>query len=759
MKIVNHFFLCDFRGGSGGSGIHAFRLRPRGASFELIDREQFVWSVLATDCEFGPDGGFYLSDWVEGWGKPNKGRIYKVFDPARVNDKQVAGVKKLLAEGMAKRPSDELSRLLGHADQRVRLEAQFALAAAKDGNKVLLDVAQKSENLLARLHALWGLGQVALKTDRPAEAVEAFLKDKGAEVRAQAAKVLGQRRVVPTYAKDLVQPAEGVLRADYEAWTRAADKLIPLLEDDSPRVRFFAAVSLGKIGRPQARAAVLKLIRDNGDQDAYLRHAGVMAMSGCFDPDAVRALAKDESPAVRLAALLTLRRRHSPDAARFLSDADPRLVLEAARAINDVPIPEALPQLAALIERRGLADPLLYRVLNAHFRLGEEANARALARFAARADVPEALRVEALKMLGDWANPSGRDRVVGLWRPLPARPAAEAGAALTPALGAILTSPDRVRTEGARVAGALGIKGIGPALLALVEDAKQPVPVRVETLKALRALKDARLRRAMELALKDPDPHVRAQGRRIFAELEPAQTVKALEPVLENGATAERQAALDILGESKQPGADALLARWLDRLRRGEVPAEIRLDLLEAAARRPTKEVKDRLARYESARPKGDKLAPYREALAGGDAENGRRVFLYKTEVACLRCHKVNGEGGEVGPDLAGIGSRQKRESLLEAIVDPNREIAKGYETVVLTLASGQVKTGILKSEDAKVVRIITPEGALLAVPRDEIDLRARGPSAMPDDLTRHLSRRELRDLVEFLANLKDGAK
>jgi quinoprotein glucose dehydrogenase len=309
------------------------------------------------------------------------------------------------------------------------------------------------------------------------------------------------------------------------------------------------------------------------------------------------------------------------------------------------------------------------------------------------------------------------------------------------------------------VAGALGIKGVGPALLALVADSRQPGPVRVETLKALRTLKDARLRQAMELALKDPDPHVRAQGRRVFAELEPAQTVKALEPVLENGATAERQAALDILGESKQPGADALLARWLDRLRRGEVPAEIRLDLLEAAARRPAKEVKDRLGRFEAARPKGDKLAPYREALAGGDAENGRRVFLYKTEVACLRCHKVNGEGGEVGPDLAGIGSRQKREYLLEAIVDPNRQIAKGYETVVLTLASGQVKTGILKAEDAKAVRIITPEGVLLTIPRDEIDRRARGPSAMPDDLTRHLSRRELRDLVEFLANLKDGAK
>ena len=747
-RYKDHFFLCDFRGGSGGSGIHTFRLKPRGASFEVIDREQFVWSVLATDCDFGPDGGLYLSDWVEGWGKPNKGRIYKVFDPARVNSAQVAEVKKLLAEGMAKRSPAELARLLAHADQRVRLEAQFALAAAKDGARVLQGVAKDRGNQLARLHALWGLGQIALKTDQPAEAVEAFLKDADAEVRAQAAKVLGQRRVGTAHGK-----------AESQAWTKAAEQLIPLLEDANPRVRFFAAISLGKIGRPQAHTAILKMIRDNKDNDAYLRHAAVMAMRGCFDLDALRVVAKDESPVVRLAALLTLRRLDSPDVARFLNDTDPRLVTEAARAINDLPIPEALPKLAALSERRGLSESVLYRVLNAHFRLGKAANAQALARVAARADVPQAVRVEAVKMLGEWANPAGRDHVVGLWRPLKARPAAVAAAALKTALGGILSGPDRVRSEGARVAATLGIKEVGPALLALVSDRTQPASVRVETLRALQTLKDARLRQAMELALNDSDARVRAQGRRIFAVLEPALTVKALAPVLESGATVERQAALDILGELKVPGADALLVRWLDRLLRDAVPPEIRLDLIEAAGRRSAKAIKERLARYEAKRPKGDKIALFREGLSGGDAENGRRIFLYKSEVSCLRCHKIKGEGGDVGPDLAGIGTRQKRDYLLEAIVDPNRQIAKGYETVVLTLANGQIKTGILKSEDAKMVRLITPEGALLTIPRDEIDQRARGPSAMPDDLTRHLSRRELRDLIEFLASLKDSAK
>ena len=79
----NHFFLVDFRGSSGSSGIRSFSLEPQGASFKLVDSKQFVWSVLATDVDFGPDGALYFCDWVEGWNKPKKGRIYRLLDESR----------------------------------------------------------------------------------------------------------------------------------------------------------------------------------------------------------------------------------------------------------------------------------------------------------------------------------------------------------------------------------------------------------------------------------------------------------------------------------------------------------------------------------------------------------------------------------------------------------------------------------------------------------------------------------------------------
>ena len=106
-----------------------------------------------------------------------------------------------------------------------------------------------------------------------------------------------------------------------------------------------------------------------------------------------------------------------------------------------------------------------------------------------------------------------------------------------------------------------------------------------------------------------------------------------------------------------------------------------------------------KLDQYEASRSKNDPLSPYRETLAGGDVRRGRQIFLSKAEVSCLRCHKITmsaaaGLGGEVGPELTGIGSRQNREYLLESIVTPDQKIAQGFESVVLATSDGKVVTG-----------------------------------------------------------------
>lgn len=737
----NRFFLAEFRGGSGNSGVYSFRVKPQGASFEVVGLEETVWSVLATDVAFGPAGGLYLTDWVEGWGKPNKGRIYRLVDNDGAADPLVAEVKTLLAEGMAGRDTTERIALLAHRDQRVRQAAQFALAEQGESavaplTKLATTAAASTDETarLARLHALWALGQIARARPMSLDRLMPLVADEDAEIRAQTCRLLGERRA-----------------------EEASAALVAALEGAEPRVRFFAAMALGKLGRADAVGTLIDMLRANAEEDAYLRHAGVMALTWINDRERVLSAADDESPAVRMAVLLVLRRWADPAVARFLDDREPLIVAEAARAISETPIAAAEPQLAAIISRPGLNEPALRRAINANFRLGQPEHAAALAALAARRDVPEPLRVESLRCLEEWPKPSGRDRIIGLWRPLAPRSGEAVLAALRPALGGIFSGGDQVRKAGAQLAGKLGIKEVGPELFALANDHAQRPGTRVEALRALGQLGDARLSEAVETSLAGDEPLVRAEARRLLAKLAPDRALAQLKQALQSGTVVERQTAFATLAEMASPPADGLLCDWLDRLLAGQVEPEVRLDLLEAAATRNAEPLIGQLAEYERAAPRDTPVGRFHESLVGGDAERGRRIFFEKAETYCLRCHKVSGQGGEVGPDLSRIAAdpAKTREYLLESIVDPNRQIAKGFDSVIVATDDGRTVAGVLKSEDERELRLMTPEGKLTVLRKDEIEERARGKSAMPDKLIDSLGKREMRDLVEYLSTLK----
>ncbi len=204
-RYANHFFLSDFRGTAGNSGVHSFAVRPKGASFEMADVQHFLWSILATDVEVGTDSGVYVLDWVNGWNKTGKGRIYRVVDSAAQDRAAAAETQKLIEQGLDDRNLEELATLLAHTDQRVRLEAQFALVD-RGAVEVLQQVFAEGNDQLARLHALWGLGQIAAhegeaaKRDSTLGPVLKALDDRDPEIRGQSARVLGDRGVEAAFA-------------------------------------------------------------------------------------------------------------------------------------------------------------------------------------------------------------------------------------------------------------------------------------------------------------------------------------------------------------------------------------------------------------------------------------------------------------------------------------------------------------------------------------------------------------------------------
>jgi quinoprotein glucose dehydrogenase len=771
-QYKGHFFLCDFRGSPNGSGVWSFTTKPKGASFELVNPRHFLWNVLATDCDFGPDSAFYVSDWVDGWNLTGRGRIYKVSDPKEQKTEIVAEVKKLLAEGFDKRPTTELAKLLEHPHQQVRQEAQFALAAkGKEAIEPLMKVAKENKNRLARLHTIWAVGMIARQ---PREAnsdpvdlktVIALLNDRDLEIRAQVVKVLGELKL---------------------AFRRPEAR--DLLKDHEPRVRYFALLALGQLpNRPTKRDQMFpEVLREDLDKtwqavrdtvvedkwdDPYLRHAAVMALS-TFVPDFLSQNNNQErvrnhpSASVRLIYLLAAREHcnyksrpfESDTLGFFLGDVDPRIVNEAARAIHDLNL-GSMPQLAAILAKPGIPIEALYRALNANFRLGKPENATALATFAAKSDAPETLRVLALKMLGSWAKPPRRDYITGLTQNLGERDASVAANAMKARLGGIFAGPATVQKEAAAAAGKLGITEVGPFLFNLLTDAKATPTARAEALNALEVLKDKRLAEAVTTAIGSADPRLRNTGRAILMKSNPDEVVQQLKDVLAKNDLVEKQGAFDLLATIKSSEADHLIEVWLDKLMKKQAPPELSLDILEAAAKRDGAALKQHLKSFEEARPKVDELAAWRETLHGGDAERGRQIFLNKAAVQCQRCHKLDGEGGEVGPPLNGIAAKQKRDYLLESIVLPNKQIAKGYDSILITKADGKSVNGVLKSEDDKQVKIMTAEGLLVTVKKDDIDQRRTTKSAMPEDIVQKLSKRELRDLVEFLAGLKEEWK
>lgn len=745
-RYKDHFFLCDFRGGPSNSGIRSFAVKPKGASFELVDSHEFIWKILGTDIDFGYDGGIYISDWVNGWDGLGKGRIYKFADPSFAEGVVAADVQSLARSNFKIRPVDQLIELLSHPDRRIRQMAQFALAD-RSADEALIKVAVGSDHRLARIHAIWAIGQIARREPLALNTFVGLLDDPDAEIRAQAVRILGDCHVPVSV---------GLL----------TERLV----DGSARVQTLAALSVSRLQFKKTSARVLlerlcEMLRANTDSDPVVRHAASVALSRQFSSSLLIAKAASSGPRVRLGIALALRRQKSKELATLLNDPESSIVLEAARAIHDEEIAEALPRLAALADQPmpsgddGLTDALVRRVMNANFRLGQKEHAERVIRFATDASLSETLRVEALEELKMWDEPSPIDRVLGAWRPIAEkRDASFVSDLLRSQLGGIISGSEKVQKLGAELAAKYGIQEVEPVLLAVAQNPSKVTASRVAAIRALDKLDSESIARLAQESLKDESPDVRVAAREISVRRNPDSAAQTLAEAIVSGTTVEQQAAIAQLAELNRADADAVLTRWLGIMVEGNAPVAIHLDLLEAARSRGTETLLDLVMAFEQKLDPADPLSTYRVTLAGGDAKRGFDIFFGRSSASCRRCHSIQNSGGAVGPDLSAIGKEKDREYLLEALVAPNAKIAKGFEPVIAVMDSGKVYAGTKRSDDGETIKLVLADGTMISLLKDEIDELANGKSAMPDDLMKHLSMADIRDLVEYLAQQKTPA-
>lgn len=142
-----------------------------------------------------------------------------------------------------------------------------------------------------------------------------------------------------------------------------------------------------------------------------------------------------------------------------------------------------------------------------------------------------------------------------------------------------------------------------------------------------------------------------------------------------------------------------------------------------------------------------------KDVRANGNVENGSKVY-HRAELACMSCHRVGEEGGKIGPALDAIGSAQPLEFIIGMVIEPQREVKEGFETVRITTKKKEEVIGVIVAGNDSELTVRDPAGGEHVVAQADIAKREFIGSLMPAGLTDNLSPEDLRDLFAYLSKL-----
>lgn len=225
--------------------------------------------------------------------------------------------------------------------------------------------------------------------------------------------------------------------------------------------------------------------------------------------------------------------------------------------------------------------------------------------------------------------------------------------------------------------------------------------------------------------------------------------------MLATGEAEQRQAAIAELTSTTR-GAFALA----QAIERDQITGDVRDEVLAVAAINPQPEVRDLFERFVPASQRVQRLGTsvnVDQLLAmTGDAEQGRSLFFREGAATCKSCHRLAGQGIELGPDLSQVGKKYVPRELLAQILDPSKQMDPKYVPYVLETTEGRVVSGLLIEKTDAAVRLKDARNAEVRVPADEIELLVpQQKSLMPDLLLRDMTPQQVADLLAYLSALK----
>ena len=731
-RYQNAYFSAHFNTGK----VVNTRIERQGATFRSSD-EDFLSSTSKdfhpTDILEDADGSLLLVD-TGGWfriscpaskvAKPKiLGAIYRIRRQGAVRSDDPRGSR--FAWDQATAP--QLVELLDDARPVVRDRAIQRLVQLGSSAAAALDTALSSESVQRRRNAVWTLSQIE---GEPARwLIRRALSDSNPTVRQAAVRSLG------------------VLRDPH-----AADALIGLLTSDTPSIRRAAATALGQIGDLRATAPLLNSAAEAADD--FLKHAIIYALIEIGDSDQILPGLTSSNGEIQQAALVALDRLGS----ERLRPAQVLPLLEADHAVLKQTALQVLTSRAGWSDQ--VADFLDGWLGGRRGDSNQSTTVRETVAALSQADPIQGVVSKALL-----SRQVARERrlllleAIGLLDQLPdawARPLHE-----------LLAKGDRgVQRQVVAALTSARTTRLHQPLQRLAEDRQAPYDLRIAAWGALARNGGALTKPGFDLLMGQLGNNASAPLDRLHAaqaiaaaQLDPAQLQQVAGCLSTLGAL-ELPALLSAFeAPVDEPRGSQLGHRLLAALRQSPGTSNLQAERLRAILLAFPREVQQAgealLTKLEVDHQKMDAhLRNLMSQLSKGDIQRGRSVF-FGNKAACAACHRVDGQGGDIGPNLSQIGQVRKRPDLLEAILYPSSSTVNGYETYSVTTTAGRSHQGVIERTTARSIVLRNAERKEIVVARARVEELVRSPiSIMPQGLEKSLTPEQLSDLLAYLESL-----
>lgn len=747
----DYFFLTSALNGHQ----YAFQIKPKGDSFEMVNDHRIGEGIPIVGLAFSPDGALFGVDWGGGYPLNDIGAVWKVDSSEEDRHPLRNKTKELIQSDYSKREISNLIEDLRYPDQRIRLKSQFELAKRNSLESFSAILSDTSNDQLARIHSIWGIGQLIRKDKATDEHLIPHLEDADPEIKAQTVKTLTDRYGHRLGLHQIPGPSEENKNHPL------SEKITPLLYDESLRVKTQALLAMGRIGDSTMLLTITDALNHHQFSEIYIRHAGAMALAGVGTSKDLMHLGGHYSNLVRGCAVVALGKRGDKNAGSYLKDPNPTVKVQAAHAVHDDwMIPDALEELAESLSYDPTAESHIRRAINANFHLGDKKSINRVTKYLQKENTPDFGIDAAIEALQNWTTPPDRDLVVGRYRPIEERDPKILQDNFNKNIKALLSSPkEKIRASSLELARTINLNIPTVSLIEIVKNKEASGSLRSEALKTLSSQEYNDLENLLLVSSQVHNESLSQTATELFVTNYPEQAVPLLKEKIATSTPSNKQHAIRLLAQTEDTSILESLISKID-----QAPASQQLDIYLTAKDTKysdNKVIQEKLTSIESnwatqQQSNPFSTEPFLYTLEGGNIDNGKKVFLNHEAAQCIRCHKLEeGTGSEVGPLLSDIGTKGNK-YLLESLIHPADVVAAGYGNTSITLKTGKTIAGIDLGEKDNKIMIRDTQGKEQAISKDEIVSQTPAMSTMPP-MGFVLSKEEIRDLVAFLVSLKNN--